>query len=620
MGSPVQGVTSPLGYNYILDILGQVWKQSAPDSDTFNKLADEGRFRNGNGGLAWWNNYLVVFGDEMIEFNGNGTGDAGITGSNWNIINGSGQNVFTVFFEDSPDSGVAISGTTFPSPRIQVGDPVVFTTTGTLPPEVVAGTTYYIQALPMAGLFQISATRGGSAIIFTGVGSGTITMTDTSVPFPVSNLTNFDFTTTGPVNGATSFTIITYTRADGTVITGAWQEASGQWAIIDSTGAIILAVFTNGSEIGNFLSPFIVSNPPFDIHIVDPSVLKYHPYVSKVDGNLYFANGRYLGRLLAENLNVNFNPSAYFTYIVDYGVTAILQTSDTIQDMTDLQGRLVIAGNQDVYTWDYVSPTVTAPTPVGEQIYSIENLLSNIYILAGSKGNIYVSNGFSAQLLFKMPDFIAGVFDPIWSWGDLMVHRSRLWFQAIAQELDGTNILAGIFSLTVSPSAIGETASGLVMESQNSLALNLPQGALPDGILLDNEKWSSGVDSYYSVYSTSDTTGTVDFNDATLWADNEAVIETDIVPIGDFLDKNSYGNIEFKLDRPMVDGDSISLYWRPSLTDAYEFIGTTVTETLSDYNASNLAESQWAQFMVTTSCAAVGSSRVPIREIRLHFS
>jgi len=324
--------------------------------------------------------------------------------------------------------------------------------------------------------------------------------------------------------------------------------------------------------------------------------------------------------LLAQNLNVNFNPGAYFTYIVDYGVASILQASDIIQGMTDLQGRLVIAGNLDVYTWDYVSPTATAPTPVGEQIYTIENLLSNVYILAGTKGNVYVTNGFSAQLLFKMPDFIAGVFDPIWKWGGLMVHRSRLWFQALAQTLSGTNILAGIFSLTVSPSAIGETAKGLVMESQNSIGLNLPAGSIADGILLDNERWSNGEDSYYSMYANSATTGILDFNDATLWANNEPVIETDIIPIGDFLDKHSFGNLEFKLDRPMVAGDSISLYWRSSLTDSYTFIKTTTDTVLSDYKQSDIAQAQWVQFMVTMTCAATNSSRVPLREIRLHFS
>ena len=55
----------------------------------------------------------------------------------------------------------------------QIGQAIKFFTTGALPTGITAGTTYYI-ATPgfAAGVFQISATRGGASINTTGTQSG----------------------------------------------------------------------------------------------------------------------------------------------------------------------------------------------------------------------------------------------------------------------------------------------------------------------------------------------------------------------------------------------------------------------------------------------------------------
>jgi len=200
-----------------------------------------------------------------------------------------------------------------------------------------------------------------------------------------------------------------------------------------------------------------------------------------------------------------------------------------------------------------------------------------------------------------------------------MVHRSRLYFQALASTTAGTNLLAGTFSLQVAPSLLGETASGLIMEGQNSYGLVPPAGSLPAAILIDNEPSASGQDSYYSVWSNGATSGGIDFNDTTLWQNWEPTIETDIIPVGTILNKKTGGQIQFKLDRPMASGDEIRMYWRPSLTDSYRLMGTTTTNVLSDYYPSNVFQSQWAQFKIQFKAAASGSSFIPLKEIRIQL-
>jgi hypothetical protein len=180
-------------------------------------------------------------------------------------------------------------------------------------------------------------------------------------------------------------------------------------------------------------------------------------------------------------------------------------------------------------------------------------------------------------------------------------------------------LLAGIFSLVVSPSMLGESASGLVMEAQNSYGLEPSGGSLSNGILIDNSPSANGNDSYYSAWSNGTLVGGIDYNDITLWGNYEPLIETDIIPMGSILDKRSLGQIMFKLDRPMSTGDLISLYARGSLTDSYTLIGTTSTNQLSENFPSNLSQLQWIQFMIKFACASSGSSRIPFRELRIQM-
>ena len=57
-------------------------------------------------------------------------------------------------------------------------DMVVFTTTGTLPTGLTAGTTYFVISAGLSGsVFEVSATKGGSAINTSSAGSGTHTAT-----------------------------------------------------------------------------------------------------------------------------------------------------------------------------------------------------------------------------------------------------------------------------------------------------------------------------------------------------------------------------------------------------------------------------------------------------------
>src|SRR5215475_1739260 len=61
---------------------------------------------------------------------------------------------------------------------LSAGDAVVFQTTGALPTGLTAGTTYYVIAAGLSGSqFEVSTTRGGSAVNTSGSQSGTHSVT-----------------------------------------------------------------------------------------------------------------------------------------------------------------------------------------------------------------------------------------------------------------------------------------------------------------------------------------------------------------------------------------------------------------------------------------------------------
>ena len=111
------------------------------------------------------------------------------------------------------------------------GDPVKFTSTGSLPSGLVAGTTYYVinKDGAGAGTLQVSATFGGTAVNLTTTGSGTITLygpTSFNVAGSFVDDTAIQFTSTGTL--PTGMTI-------GTV-----------YYVYDSTGADFLLTTSIG--------------------------------------------------------------------------------------------------------------------------------------------------------------------------------------------------------------------------------------------------------------------------------------------------------------------------------------------------------------------------------------
>lgn len=544
MGVPVSAVQSPAGLIYISDASNNVFKQSAVNSSTFAAIGSNPG--TGGGGLCYWNNYLLCFRTtNTIDICGDGTGDSGITSSNWN-------------------TGASANGV-WP----------IDTATITL--------------------------------------NGSISAGDTSGSMSSSGYTDAQGTLRKFWNGPTGAYLVSLGGINGQQVTASLTQGSAtiSWtpaATNSASGSIIVYPLQNGT-----------------INGVHPT------WLSRNDGNAYFGHANFVGSLgvnsgyqLSSGTAGSFSKTNFSSFTYN-GTALALPVGENVQVLEELVSNLIVFGNFNLYRWDRVSTSWQSPLPFQEGIMKAINIMNQLYIFAGNKGNIYLSNGSSVSLLRKIPDIATGsippLVDPTWAIGGVMSHRQKLCFEALASNgQTGTAVFAGIFSFDPETQAI-------VVENQHSFGTG---SSVTDwrGLLIDNSLprlsinpagYTTNYDSYYSAWY-NNSAGGIDYNDTTLYSSNEAIIESDLINIGTFENPTSLSIAEFKMDQPMKSGDSISLYARTSLADSYTLLGTTTSLQLSDiFSQFPIEKLQWLQVKATLSCnaTATSSSFNRLREIRI---
>ena len=282
-----------------------------------------------------------------------------------------------------------------------------------------------------------------------------------------------------------------------------------------------------------------------------------------------------------------------------------LPFNEVSQSMAEL-GNLVVVGCRSnvVYQWDQVAPQAAG------FVYLPENNVVNIitvnnmgYAFAGSRGNIYVTNGSTASLAMKVPDYTSGLVEPYFVWGGAMFLRGRVYFSIQDQISGHTGQCGGVWSFIPTENYIvgGENVgSALHIENQNSYGT---YNGMATVLLPSRDQaargpqyfsgWASSISSpLYGIDKSSDSSGTA------------AVIETDVIPVGTFLNKGTIKQVEYKLSTPLT--GIVRIKWRNDLQSAFSPFDSgsnnPITETgntLSGYYVANFEKQQWVQLQVT---------------------
>lgn len=280
-----------------------------------------------------------------------------------------------------------------------------------------------------------------------------------------------------------------------------------------------------------------------------------------------------------------------------------------------------------VYPWipgtSFFQPVIFVSEGFIQNMVTVNNL---VYIFAGSKGNIYITNGSSLTSVISVPDYIANNIganqDPYFIWGGAMYLRGRVWFSVQAPNCGG--IWSFVPTINYFPQQ--DVGTTLRLEHQNSYGTYSGMASIIFAPQRSTDQQAEGVQ-YFSGWTDGSSGGSanpygIDFSGTTPYTNGAAILETDIVPLGRYIDPQNYTGIEFKLSAPIVSGETIQILYRTNITSSFQTVGTfnfgNTTGNMSTRYPVPFANAQWIQFQVILVSTATNPSFVRLKELAMY--
>lgn len=420
----------------------------------------------------------------------------------------------------------------------------------------------------------------------------------------------------GSAGGLSSSTVWSAITPHGTVSTDIAAYNNNEGSI-----AIMYATDSNNKITANYLIVFTSSQILYGKNSDNsgwPSVtgaaftvwktLQYsggfsHHAILGIDQVIYFCDGPTVG-VIYQIAGTPFNPAGVLG--TDYGyVNAqyILNPQDAATRITQIPSGTsisVIVGSllNNLYIYAGLGNSASSkPTnilwiPEANVQYFVQ-ANNFIFIFTGNKGNIYLTNGSSVVPIAHVPDYVSGsvsyVQEPYYVWGGAMYLRGRVFFSIKDQTASHTGNCGGVWSFVPTFNYFPEQDVGLSLRLENrnttgSLGSTAYNGYAPIIFAGQEITAQQGNGPQYIACWTNDNSGgtvSVDFSGTNPYTDGSAIIETDAVPVGNFLDKKTFTQIECKFAANLVTGESVVVKYRTDLEASFASAGTVVGEATS---------------------------------------
>lgn len=296
-------------------------------------------------------------------------------------------------------------------------------------------------------------------------------------------------------------------------------------------------------------------------------------------------------------------------------VLPIFEVSQSVAEI----GNTVIIGTYSsaLYPWNQVDPLpagiINLPEANAKWLITVNQMC---YIFAGYKGNVYITDGSTASLVIKVPDYCAGIagtqvsyIEPIFTWGGAAYVRGRVYFSILDQTISSTSPATkagncgGIWSFVPTQNLyIGQdTGIALRLENRNSYATYNGYATLIIPLFQQNLNYGP---QFYSAWQSSLSSATYGIDKTALNAVGPVVVETDLIPVGTLLSKYTPKQIEYKLAAPLIGpNESVTMAWRKNATDAFTSGGSAIlpdgTAAVAGYFTANFQGAQWVQLQFT---------------------
>lgn len=508
--------------------------------------------------------------------------------------------------------------------NLQVYHAVTFTTTNTLPAGLSTNTVYWIASGVTVNDWKVYSKANPSVsslvtISSTGTGVHTYTTVDMNEPRYIEPQTGtFLIDTSGrvwfSVSSVWSFAgNTTLTNANGNgilaykgyilVFRNSQIDYLNNYGTTDYTWVYgwVPSSGATGSTSG-ILRTLIGANNP------------HQPVISQTDKTIYFPDGDYIDTLI-EKAGQTFTPTNTATYTYSSGAL-ILPPNEVSQCNAILGTNLLIGSGTDnlVYSWDRTSSGYL-PIYIAEKgVFNILTINTNAYLFAGFRGRIYITNGSQAQLWKKVPDHISGTIEPYFTWKGAATGRNQIYFGVKATaNADTTTVLAkygGVWAIDVDTRAIREV-NKLSYGTYNGYASAIYASNTTGAGFALTIGWNSGASTYG-----------VDVSSSNVYTSGETEIVSDIIPVGSSIRPKTFQQIEYKLSRPLVSGESVALSAGSNINDYFSSTWSTIG---TDSTVGNLSyafpfpteNQQWLIIRTILTGTNTSPSFVRLRELRL---
>lgn len=274
----------------------------------------------------------------------------------------------------------------------------------------------------------------------------------------------------------------------------------------------------------------------------------HHAIVGQ-DNVIYFCDSRYVGSI-RENAGTVFAPGTSSTYT--YNNQALdMPLQEVNQWLEELGQNLLIAGGSfnKVYPWDRVSDSFNLPLQVPETgIKRLKNIGGVVYILAGTKGIVYSTQGSYVKTAKVLPAYVVNnsgtLQSTVVTWGGIAARNGALLF--------------GVGGLTS-----GNSGAYLLYPDGRLVLDNMPStgSAVPTMLFSDSEFY------YIGYASGADVIGT------TRYASYNTVIHTALYKVADKTTKGKVSQVEVQVAKPASTGH-IRTSYRTDTTSSFTTIDT----------------------------------------------
>jgi hypothetical protein len=279
-----------------------------------------------------------------------------------------------------------------------------------------------------------------------------------------------------------------------------------------------------------------------------------------------------------------------------------------------------------VYPWNQTSnlPSSLINLPESNCV-GILTVNQMAYLQAGNKGNIYITDGGTASLVMKVPDYCAGIpgspstyVEPSFSWGGFMYLRGRVYFSIQDQTATKAGNCGGVWSFVPTQNLYIGQDTGLALRLENQNSYNTYNGMA--NILIPKVVQNTSAPLYFSAWfsSVSSPAYGIDASTQGTNANFVGIIETDLMPIGSMLAKKTMKQLEYKVVSPLLSGETVSFQYRTDGTSAWASSGTLVPDlsALSGYYPADFQQAQYMQLRITlTPTTSTTGSFVRLLEI-----